>query len=259
MVFIYILQLNYGKFYVGKTDNPKFRLDSHFKNGGCAWTKKYKPQQIMALFPDCDDFDEDKYTLKYMSKYGIDNVRGGSFCRSELKDKSMIERMITSSNDCCHFCGEKGHFIRNCTKKKEKNKYSKQNKHFLQLSKDYESADEVEFEESDEEEFEESDEEELSPENLELAFGEMDKDEGLYSFDNNTYLWCEGELYEESHTKTPKKLLKYFRMNDLFEYENYNWKSITKKPKGKHCNKCGRNSHYTSSCYAKRHVKGYRL
>ena len=69
----------------------------------------------------------------------------------------------------------------------------------------------------------------------------------------------EGELYEESHTKTPKKLLKYFRMNSLFEYENYNWKSITKKSKGKHCNKCGRNSHYASNCYAKKHVKGYSL
>ena len=76
MVFIYILQLTQGKYYVGKTENPKFRLDSHFKSGGCAWTKKYKPQQIIALFPDCDDFDEDKFTLKYMSKYGIDNVRG---------------------------------------------------------------------------------------------------------------------------------------------------------------------------------------
>jgi len=208
MVFIYILKLTQDKYYVGKTENPKFRLDSHFKNGGCAWTKKYKPQQIIALFPDCDDFDEDKFTLKYMSKYGIDNVRGGSFCRSELTDKSTIERMITSSNDCCHFCGEKGHFIRNCTKKTGKNKYSKQNKHFLQLSKDYESADEVEFDE------EESDDE--------VEFDE------------------ESSGDEESS-------------DDEVEYYQY------RKSKGKHCNKCGRNSHYASNCYAKRHVKGYSL
>ena len=258
MVFIYLLQLIQGKFYVGKTDNPKFRLDSHFKNGGCAWTKKYKPQQIIALFPDCDDFDEDKYTLKYMSKYGIDNVRGGSFCRSELKDKSMIERMITSSNDCCHFCGEKGHFIGNCTKEKEKNKYSKQNKHFLELSKDYESADEVEWEED-----EESDED-ISPENLETAFSEMDKDDGLYSFDGNKYLWCDGELYEESSTQTPKKLLKHFEANDMrytTDYVDYNWKSIHEKKKTPStrkcgCHKCGRKGHYASNCYARKHING---
>jgi len=147
MVFIYILNLAQNKFYVGKTDKPKFRLDSHFKNGGCAWTKKYKPIQILGLFPDCDDFDEDKYTLKYMSKYGVDNVRGGSFCQTTLSKENIntIERMISSSNDCCHFCGEKGHFIGRCSNKKAKQKYSKQNKHFLQLSKDYESADEVEW------------------------------------------------------------------------------------------------------------------
>jgi hypothetical protein len=155
MVFIYILNLAQNKFYVGKTDKPKFRLDSHFKNGGCAWTKKYKPIQILGLFPDCDDFDEDKYTLKYMSKYGVDNVRGGSFCQTTLSKENIItiERMISSSNDCCHFCGEKGHFIGRCSNKKAKQKYSKQNKHFLQLSKDYESADEVEWDDgSDDEE-----------------------------------------------------------------------------------------------------------
>ena len=43
MVYIYILQLEKGKFYVGKTINPSFRLDSHFNSNGSAWTKIYKP------------------------------------------------------------------------------------------------------------------------------------------------------------------------------------------------------------------------
>jgi len=49
MVFIYVLKQQNNKYYVGKTDNPKFRLDTHFKTGGCAWTKKYKPTQIIGL------------------------------------------------------------------------------------------------------------------------------------------------------------------------------------------------------------------
>ena len=51
MVFIYILNLAQNKFYVGKTDNPKFRIDSHFKNGGCAWTKKYNLYKYLDYFP----------------------------------------------------------------------------------------------------------------------------------------------------------------------------------------------------------------
>jgi len=79
MVFIYALKLSQGKYYVGKTTNPSFRLDNHFNSNGSAWTMKYKPIKLLELIPNCDRYDEDKYTRKYMDKYGIDNVRGGSF------------------------------------------------------------------------------------------------------------------------------------------------------------------------------------
>ena len=287
MVFIYVLRLKNDKYYVGKTENPKFRIDTHFKDGGCYWTKKYKPCQIMGLFPDCDDFDEDKYTLKYMSKYGIDNVRGGSFCRCDLsiENRNAIERMISGSTDCCHSCGEKGHFIENCTK--EKNRYSKQNKHFLQLSNDYESADEVEIESDDESlscsyckksfatyngvqfhenvhckvkknQYDESDEE-LTIDNLEQAFADADKDDGLYSFDDNKYLWRDGELYEESpHDNCGARDGTFYTS----EYDDNCWRPIKKKKNKKSsskCHRCGRNGHYKSACYAKKHVKGFYL
>ena len=99
--------------------------------------------------------------------------------------------------------------------------------------------------------------------NLETAFSEMDQDEGMYTLYGNTYLWWEGELYEESNNKTPKRLLKSFRLNDRYEFEDYKWKSIhtksTKKSSSSKCHRCGRNGHYSSKCYAKKHVKGYYL
>lgn len=41
MVFIYVLELQEGKYYIGKTDNPKFRLENHFNcnDYGSAWTQ----------------------------------------------------------------------------------------------------------------------------------------------------------------------------------------------------------------------------
>jgi predicted GIY-YIG superfamily endonuclease len=62
MVFIYILKLQQGKYYVGKTTNPSFRLESHFNANGSAWTKKYAPIKVLELLLDKDDYDEDKYT-----------------------------------------------------------------------------------------------------------------------------------------------------------------------------------------------------
>jgi hypothetical protein len=84
MVYIYVLKLQKGKYYIGKTSNPQFRLESHFFSNGSEWTKIYRPLQIIELIPNCDDYDEDKYTKMYMDKYGIDNVRGGSYTSIKL-------------------------------------------------------------------------------------------------------------------------------------------------------------------------------
>jgi len=116
MVFIYVLRLTNGKYYVGKTTNPEFRLETHFKSGGSAWTTRYKPIQIVEIIPNCDNYDEDKYTKKYMDKYGIDNVRGGSFVSMTL-DKSTIQlltQMNNGTNDKCFICQKSGHFAKEC-------------------------------------------------------------------------------------------------------------------------------------------------
>jgi hypothetical protein len=119
MVYIYILQLKDKKYYIGKTTNPKFRLYNHFNSNGSEWTKIYKPIKVVELIKNCDDYDEDKYTKIYMDKYGIDNVRGGSFVSVKL-DKITINhlnQMSNGTNDKCFLCGNKGHFVKDCRKK----------------------------------------------------------------------------------------------------------------------------------------------
>lgn len=120
MVFIYILLLETKKFYIGKTNNPHIRLDSHFNSNGSEWTKIYKPIKVYELISDCDSYDEDKYTLKYMEKMGINNVRGGSFCQVELSEEQLklIKNMIKGATDKCFKCGDSGHFIKDCIESK---------------------------------------------------------------------------------------------------------------------------------------------
>ena len=128
MVFIYVLQLENNKYYVGKTVNPAFRLNAHFNSHGSSWTQKYKPIKVLELVSNCSDFDEDKYTLKYMNEKGVMNVRGGSFCEFQLNDNDLqtIEKMIKGSTDKCFSCGESGHFANQC--KLKNNKDNKDNK-----------------------------------------------------------------------------------------------------------------------------------
>jgi len=116
MINVYILQLVENKYYVGRTNEPIDRIPLHFEGKGCAWTKKYLPIKIEKVMPDCDEFDELKWTLIYMNLKGIENVRGSNFCQINLTDneKQNILRLIRGALNLCYICGKKGHFATEC-------------------------------------------------------------------------------------------------------------------------------------------------
>ena len=118
MVDIYVLECIGGKYYIGKTRNSLKRISKHFKGGATAWTCLHKPIKIIEIIENCDAFDEDKYTKIYMAKYGIENVRGGSYVRPvlDLKTINLIKHEFVTAQDRCYNCKCLGHFIRNCDK-----------------------------------------------------------------------------------------------------------------------------------------------
>lgn len=75
---IYILRLYNYKYYVGKTNCIDKTIIKYFheKKYNLEWIKKNKPIDIEQVY---NSQDINKYVYKYMSKYSIDNVRGGIY------------------------------------------------------------------------------------------------------------------------------------------------------------------------------------
>lgn len=115
-LYIYVLKCEHGKYYIGKSKNLDDRILEHFNDYGSVWTHIHKPIDIVEIIKNADSFDEDKYTKIYMSKFGIENVRGGSYAQITLDAETIryLEKEIGSTYDNCYRCGRKGHFINKC-------------------------------------------------------------------------------------------------------------------------------------------------
>lgn len=130
---IYALKLEDNKYYIGYSKNNHTcdsRLINHFNENGSEWTKTYKPIEVIEKI-NGDMFDEEKHTLIYMDKYGIDNVRGGSYSKIKLSqyDKNKAIQTIRSVLNRCYLCNSNEHYS-NCCPNNSNNKkqYSSHNK-----------------------------------------------------------------------------------------------------------------------------------
>jgi len=113
---VYVLELENGKYYVGTTNNLQRRFQEHVDGAGSVWTRKYAPLAIERSVSVDGPLHEDRVTKELMLKHGIDNVRGGSYCRIYLDDgqKQSLTNELRSATGVCFKCGRSGHFAAQC-------------------------------------------------------------------------------------------------------------------------------------------------
>ena len=114
---IYVLQLESGKYYVGSTQNFVARLTQHMEGGGSTFTQAYPVVDVVEVRTNARPEDENMVVRQYMARYGINNVRGGSFSTLTLSaaDFAVLEREILHNAGLCIRCGDAGHMVRDCS------------------------------------------------------------------------------------------------------------------------------------------------
>jgi hypothetical protein len=95
--------------YIGSTDDVNEEWEKHKRGEGCEWTRLHLPlDEILPIREDVSPtnigFHEDVATKMYMSKYGVMNVRGGTYSSAYLTNEqiSVLEMEIEHSQQTPH-------------------------------------------------------------------------------------------------------------------------------------------------------------
>lgn len=105
MSYIYVLQCEGDRYYVGRTTDIHRRFSDHLRAkklqvGGSQWTRTHQVLNLQKTILETDDFQELVVTLEYMKKYGIDSVRGAAYTDVNLRHDTVrnIEEIFRSDS-----------------------------------------------------------------------------------------------------------------------------------------------------------------
>lgn len=88
-IYLYVLELANGCYYVGLTSDIKKRIDEHFNGKGAEWTRLNTPLRLMHSINTGThnareaEIIESEATVILMLKHGIGKVRGGYYTQTE--------------------------------------------------------------------------------------------------------------------------------------------------------------------------------
>ena len=126
---VYALRCEHDKFYIGKSYNLITRLNNHIINKDTRWTTIHQPYALDNLIEIKNGIPgmlamENALTLEYMTKYGVDNVRGDIYCNVNLDyHLHRIANMhIRSIKNECYQCGSREHYVNSCLQRKQNSK-----------------------------------------------------------------------------------------------------------------------------------------
>ena len=180
-----------------------------------------------------------------MDKYGIDNVRGGSFVQITL-DKTIIDNIVRrnrNATDKCFICGNTDHFAKDCTHKNDDkiNKTNKiDNKTYDKTNKidnkTYDKTNKIDNKTYDK--TNKIDNKIDDKYNCKYCDKEFNSQKGCLGHEN---LYCQSKKNKSNSSSSNES----------------NQKKSSLKPVNNNCNRCHRKGHIENDCYATIDINNY--
>ena len=121
---VYVLLLDNGTRYVGKSTHVAQRLEQHRSGqNGSVWCRQGGTSRMRRDTPrtppllDLNAWEQNE-TVEQMLAHGCNNVRGWEFtsCRDlTVADRLFLEKLVMGRKDACRKCGREGHMANACT------------------------------------------------------------------------------------------------------------------------------------------------
>jgi adenosyl cobinamide kinase/adenosyl cobinamide phosphate guanylyltransferase len=116
---VFVLLLEKGYYFVDSATSHhemNTKVEKHNNGRLGDWTRYHKPLAIDRLVESASYFDIDKLVKEYMTRFGIDRVRGGDYSDKELTNDqiSTLKKEIWKAINACLRCGRQTHFAKDC-------------------------------------------------------------------------------------------------------------------------------------------------
>lgn len=122
MKYLYVLLLEHGKYFVGRTKKPNyFQIEDFYKNNDYSlWTLKYRPVDVVEIITIPREEYEYEVMMQIMENYGINNVRGLMYSEIKLTDENIENlkksKVINNEKKHCYICCSYIHNAIKCKK-----------------------------------------------------------------------------------------------------------------------------------------------
>lgn len=117
---LYVLELQKGRYFIGRSTYPRVDIQQHEEGTTSEWTKQYLPIVHYTIHQYNENFNIDKCVEIYMLTHGYDQVRGGSYQDVLTSEQTSFiikkgkHRNVSYAGMMCNRCADYHHETKDC-------------------------------------------------------------------------------------------------------------------------------------------------